>query len=279
MYAKQLLTVLAAVGLALSVVGPATAADLGVSVTQDGDDVTVAVTQNNSSVADADVTVDDGNGTYTAAGEYTTDDDGLVELSAPEENVTVTVTAVADNASASSTTGLVAESIVENHTENNETERDENETENNETDPFDIDLGVTVDNGTADYSNVTVNDSDPFGLYVSSFVHTIMGENVSGPMGQTVASFVTTFNPGQGPPEHAGPPENKTQGPPENVTQGPPEDKTQGPPEHAGPPENKTQGPPEDIGPWSGEDEESDEKDNEESDRRRGPPEHAGGGR
>ncbi|MFW6018349.1 MAG: proline-rich domain-containing protein, partial [Halapricum sp.] len=265
MHAKQLLTVAVAVVVALSIVGPAAAADgLDVSVGQDGDDVKVTVTANNSSVENATVTVDDGNATYDEAGNYTTDDDGLVELSAPDENVTVAVTADADNESASTEADLIAESIAENETD--ETEGNEtDEAEGNETDeaggPFDIDLGVTVDNGTVDYSNTTVNDSNPFGLYVSSFVHTVRGENVSGPMGQTVASFVTAFNPGQGPPEHAGPSENSTQGPPEdagpseNSTQGPPEDagpsenSTQGPPEDAGPSENSTQGPPEDAGP------------------------------
>jgi len=291
--------------MALSVVGPAAAADgLDVSVSQEGDDVTVSVTENGTenrtAVADANVTVADGNTTYEEAGNYTTDDEGLVELSAPDENVTVTVTATVDNDSASTTTDLIAESIAENETDGhdvNETEDDgpENETEDdgpeNETEDdgpenetevgdrlFDIELDISIDNGTVNYSNVTVNDSDPFGPYVGTFVHTIANENVSGPMGQTVSSFVTTFNPGQGPPEHAGPPENKTQGPPEHA--GPPENKTQGPPEGVGPSENTTQGPsgnvtqgpPEDVGP-------SNDDETEDDDRQRGPPSHARGGR
>ena len=268
MHAKQLLTVAVVAVMALSVVGPAAAADgLNVSVTQEDDDVTVSVTENGTenrtAVADANVTVADGNTTYEEAGNYTTDDEGLVELSAPDKNVTVTVTATVDNDSASTTTDLIAESIAENETDGhdvNETEDDgpENETEDdgpeNETEEgdrlFNLELDISIDNGTVNYSNVTVNDSDPFGPYVGTFVHTIANENVSGPMGQTVSSFVTTFNPGQGPPEHAGPPENKTQGPPEGV----------------GPSENTTQGPPEDVGPSSDE-------------RQRGPPSHARGGR
>jgi hypothetical protein len=265
MRTSKVLTLVVAVVVALSMVGSATAADgLSVSVSQDGDDVTVTVTQNNSSVADADVTVEAGeNATYDDAGNYTTDDEGVVELSAPEENVTVAVSAAADNETASTSAALIAEDIAE----------DDNETEANESggNVTDVDLNVTTDNGTVDYGNLSVNDSNPFGLYVSSFVHQVMGQNVSGPMGHAVATFATTFNPGNA-PDHAGPPENKTQGPPENKTQGPPEDA--GPPENKtqGPPENKTQGPPEDRGP------NSDDSDGERAsdDERRGPPAHAG---
>jgi hypothetical protein len=263
MRTSKLFTLAVVAMMALSVVGPAAAAgELNVSVSQDGDDVTVTVTENSTVVDGANVTVDavDENASYEDTGDYTTDDEGVVELSAPEENVSVTVKATAGNLSGSTSADLVAESIADE----NETEEDaENETEaeNESEEPFDVDLNVTFDNGTADYSNVTVNDSAPFGLYVSSFVHTVMDENTSGPMGQVISSFVTTFNPGQGPPEHAGPPENKTQGPPED----------------AGPPENKTQGPPEDAGPPSDEEstDDEDDVDEEDDDSERGPPDHA----
>ena len=298
MHAKQLLTVAVVAVVALSVVGPAAAADgLDVSVTQEGDDVTVSVTENSTgnstAVADANVTVADGNTTYEEAGNYTTDDEGLVELSAPDENVTVTVTATVDNDSASTTADLIAESTAENETDErdvNESEDDdlENETgdrDTNETDGeadrlFDLDLDVSIDDSEVDHSNVTVNDSEPFGLYVGAFVQAVMSENVSGPMGQTVSSFVTEFNPGQGPPGHAGPPTNETE---------------RGPPEHAGPPTNETErGPPEDVGPTDtdsdrNETDTDDRLDNErdgessetdtDDDRRRGPPSHARGGR
>jgi len=283
MRTSKIVTLAMVAVLTLSIVGPAAAADgLNVSVSQDGDDVTVSVTQNNTTVSDASVVVETANATnttYEEAGNYTTDDEGVVELSAPAENLTISVDASSGNLTASTTADLLAESVVENDTENVTT---------------DADLNVTFDNGTVDYSNVTVDDSNPFGLYVSSFVHMVQDENVSGPMGHAVATFVTTFNPGNA-PDHAGPPENKTQGPPENKTQGPPEDagppenKTQGPPEDAGPPENKTQGPPEnktqgppedagppeDRGPGSDDTTESDDED----DNRRGPPDHAGRGR
>ena len=87
-----------------------------------------------------------------------------------------------------------------------------------------------------------------------------MTENVSGPMGRVVSSFVTTFNPGNA-PAHAGPPDNRTQGPPDHA--GPPDNKTQGPPDHAG--------PPEDRGPGGEETEDAEE------DQQRGPPAHAKG--
>jgi len=250
--------------LALSIVGPAAAADgLNVSVSQDGDDVTVSVTQNNTTVSDASVvveTVNATNTTYEEAGNYTTDDEGVVELSAPAENLTISVDASSGNLTASTTADLLAEPVVENETENVTT---------------DVDVNVTFDNGTVDYSNVTVDDGNPFGLYVSSFVHMVQDENVSGPMGHAVATFVTTFNPGNA-PAHAGPPENKTQGPPAHA--GPPENKTQGPPAHAGPPENKTQGPPEDAGPPEDHGPGGDEvAEDGGDDQQRGPPAHAKG--
>jgi len=300
MHAKQLLTVAVVAVVALSIVGPAAAADgLDVSVSQEGDDVIVSVTENNTTaVADANVTVDDGNVSYREAGTYTTDDGGLVELSAPAENVTVTVTATVDNASASTTTELVAESVAENETderdvnesdddgsENETDDRDTNETDDGEADRmFDLNLDVTIDDGEVDHSNVTVNDSEPFGLYVGAFVQTVMSENVSSPMGQAVSSFVTEFNPGQGPPEHAGPPMNETErGPPEHA--GPADNETErGPPANAGPSANDTErGPPENAGPADAdhdrtdtEREESGETDTDD-DRRRGPPSHARG--
>ncbi len=298
MHTNQLLTVAVVAVVALSVVGPAAAADgLDVSVTQEGDDVTVSVTdnstENRTAVAGANVTVADGNTTYEETGNYTTDDEGLVELSAPEENITVTVTATADNASASTTTDLIAESSAENETDERDTnesdddepanetgDRDINETDDREADRlFDLDLDVSIDDGDVDHSNVTVNDSEPFGLYVGAFVQTVMSENVSGPMGQTVSSFVTEFNPGQGPPEHAGPPTNGTErGPPEHA--GPPTNETErGPPEDAGPSTNETErGPPEDVGPTDNETERGPPEDVGPStnETERGPPEDVG---
>jgi len=55
--------------------------DLAVAV-DDGDDIVVTVTANDTAVANAtvDVTTTENNTSYAGAGEYTTDDDGTVEL-------------------------------------------------------------------------------------------------------------------------------------------------------------------------------------------------------
>ena len=65
---------------------------------------TVSVTQNDTAVENATVTVsvgDAGNESYDGAGEYETDANGTVDLPAPEEDVTVNVTATAGNETAS----------------------------------------------------------------------------------------------------------------------------------------------------------------------------------
>ncbi|MFB6189922.1 MAG: hypothetical protein ABEI57_08560 [Halapricum sp.] len=272
MRTSKLLTLAIVAVLALSVVGPAAAAGgLTVNVTQNGEDVTVSVTQNNSSVAGAAVVVDAGNATYNESGNYTTSEEGIVELSAPEQNLTVSVTATSGNLSGSTTADLVAVNDTEANETQNETEANEtqNETENATGRP-DADLNVTSDNGTVDFSNVTIDQSSPFGYYVSSFVHLMQDTETSGPMGQVVSSFVTTFNHGHGPPAHVtrGPPEHA--GPPENKTQGPPENKTHGPPEHAGPPENKTQGSSSDHGHGHGHSKDKTTSDDEHDDSSNG---------
>jgi uncharacterized GH25 family protein len=85
---------------------------LDVSVEQDrGYPATVAVTADGESAANATVTVDvaDENATYVGTNEtYETDANGTVELPAPEETVTVTVTAALDGASASTEAELRA---------------------------------------------------------------------------------------------------------------------------------------------------------------------------
>lgn len=104
-------TVLALVGTVLT--GAAAAADsagnatLSVDVTQDDDEVTVSVARNDTGVANVSVGVDSvGNTSYAGSGDYTTDDEGIVELPAPEENVTVEATAGTDGEAA--TAELVA---------------------------------------------------------------------------------------------------------------------------------------------------------------------------
>ncbi|MFC4450838.1 hypothetical protein [Halorussus aquaticus] len=83
---------------------------LGVSVAQTDDGATVSVTHNGTAVENASVTVGvtDDNTTYAGAGDYTTDASGTVSLPAPEENVTVEITAAKDNATGTATATLTA---------------------------------------------------------------------------------------------------------------------------------------------------------------------------
>ncbi|MFT4948828.1 MAG: hypothetical protein ACI9CA_000955, partial [Natronomonas sp.] len=112
--------VLAMVGAPLT--GAVAAADsagnstaLSVGVTQDDDEVEVSVTRNDTGVTNASVLVEPvDNDTYTGTGEYATDDDGEVELPTPVKNVSVDVTAEADNETATTTAELVA--VEENET-------------------------------------------------------------------------------------------------------------------------------------------------------------------
>ncbi|MFB9810795.1 hypothetical protein [Haloarcula sebkhae] len=259
----KLFALYAAVGLTLLAVGPglAAAADsagntgagntlaVGVAQADDGS-ATVSVTQNETGVENASVAVATADNTsYAGTGNYTTDSNGTVGLPAPEQNVTVDVTATADNHTATTT----------------------------------ADLTVAPTNVT----NVT--EFDTFGLEVSAYVNDLLSdENRTGGIGPAVASFVTANNPGNA-PDHAGPPahvtgeneseDNEThpserQGPPadifgddENETENETDDR-RGPPEDAGPPENR--------GPDSDDAENETDDKNETDDDRRGPPEDAG---
>jgi|AntRauMinimDraft_4_1070384.scaffolds.fasta_scaffold00029_66 hypothetical protein len=91
--------------------GGAVAAD-GLAVSgEQGDDgaVTVTVTENDTAVANASVTVEAlNNSTYAGAGSYETGENGTVDLPAPEQNVSVDVTADANNTTATTTLDLVA---------------------------------------------------------------------------------------------------------------------------------------------------------------------------
>lgn len=99
------------VAVIAAVPGGAVAAD-GLSVSGDQADdgtVTVTVAENNTTVANASVTVEAlNNSSYVGEGNYTTDENGTVTLSAPEQNVSVSVTATADNTTAETTLDLVA---------------------------------------------------------------------------------------------------------------------------------------------------------------------------
>lgn len=89
--------------------GAVAADDLSVSGDQaDDGTVTVTVAENNTTVTNASVTVEAlNNSSYVGAGTYTTDENGTVTLSAPEQNVSVSVTATADNTTAETTLDLV----------------------------------------------------------------------------------------------------------------------------------------------------------------------------
>lgn len=132
--------------------------------------VTVTVTENGSAVANASVTVEAlNNSTYVGSGDYVTDENGTVGLAAPEQNVSVSVTASANNATASTTLDLVAPTEETNETEENDSA-----------------------------------ELDTFGAQVSSFVASLQDEgNMSG---QTVAAFVVGNNPGADErPDHVDP--------------------------------------------------------------------------
>lgn len=102
-------TMLVAVAVS-GVAGAAISTDeqLLVGVTQDGTDVTVDVTANDTAVENASVTVEAVNATYAGEGAYVTDVNGTVSLPSPSENVTVEVTAEKANATGSTTVDLVA---------------------------------------------------------------------------------------------------------------------------------------------------------------------------
>ena len=126
----------------------------------------------------------------------------------------------------------------------------------------DVDVTAAVDNETAT-TTATLEplneseDDEAFGQDVAAFIDALLEHrNASGGIGPAVSSFVVANNPGNA-PDHAGPPEDKTQGPPE--------DKTRGPPADAGPDKDDDD---EDV-----EEEDDEEEDDEEAG---GPPGHAG---
>jgi len=115
----KLFALVAAVGMLGLAVGPGVAAaaasdsgnaaanePLDVSVTQEVG-VWVSLTENGTGVENASVDVAVvGNCTYDEAGTHTTNEKGALLLSAPEENVTIDVTASTNNATATTTTSL-----------------------------------------------------------------------------------------------------------------------------------------------------------------------------
>jgi hypothetical protein len=100
--------------VALGAMTGVAAADSGLEVAVDTDadgTSTVTVTENDTAVENATVVVsvvDAENESYGGAGEYETDANGTVDLEAPEEDVTVEVTAATGNNTAATTVGLEA---------------------------------------------------------------------------------------------------------------------------------------------------------------------------
>ncbi|SFS11756.1 hypothetical protein SAMN05216559_3938 [Halomicrobium zhouii] len=115
----KLFALVAAVGMLGLAVGPGVAAaaasdsgnaaanePLNVSVTQEMG-VSISVTQNGTDVENATVDVAVvGNGSYDEAGTHTTNENGAILLSPPEEDVTIDVTASANNQTATTTASL-----------------------------------------------------------------------------------------------------------------------------------------------------------------------------
>ncbi|MUV51422.1 hypothetical protein [Haloarcula sp. CBA1122] len=250
----KLFALYAAVGLALLAVGPglAAAADsagntgagntlaVGVSQADDGS-ATVSVTQNETGVENASVAVESADNTsYAGTGNYTTDSDGTVGLPAPEQNVTVDVTATADNHTATTTADLSV--APENVTE---------------FDTFGLEVSAYVSDLLSDE-----NRTGGIGPAVASFVTANNPGNApdhAGPPAHVTGANESDDNETH-PSERQGPPADIF-GDDENGTENETDDR-RGPPEDAG--------PPEDRGP------DSDDDENETEDDRRGPPEDAG---
>jgi len=235
----ELFALAMAVTLVGAAVGPGVAAAddeagnaaLSVSVAQD-DDVTISVTANDSAVENATVDVGGEDGSsYEGIGSYTTDDDGEVELDSPEVNETISVTATADNRTATTTADLLGEEYLGE----------------NQTSAFGQQVSAYV-------QSLLDGDRRHIGPQVAAFVH---------------ANNPGNAPDHAGPPAHAGPDrENETEDENETAFENETDEDERGPPAHAGPDrENETEdederGPPEHAGPDA--DEEDDEEDDEE---------------
>ena len=193
----KLFALYAAVAMVFVAVGPGIAAaaaagagnapgnaPLEVAINQATDDgsVTVDVTRDETGVGDANVSVE-ANETYAGEGDYTTDD-GIVGLPAPEENVTIDVTAEAHDRTASATANLTAvEEFVEQE-------------------PF----GQLV---SSFVRTLIDSDVDRVGPYVASFA--VENNPGNAPDNAGPPGFLTGEEDGgdRGPPEDAGPPEDE----------------------------------------------------------------------
>ena len=184
------------------------------SVDQDpGETAIVSVTDNGSAVENAsvNVTVDDENATYDGVGDYETDADGTVELPAPNETVTVDVTATDDDRTAWTTATLQA---------------------------HDIDPTLPFGQQLQQYMDTIEDDEHPFGHHVANWVTKHNPGNAPAHAGPPEHA---------GPPDHAGPGADGDAGNETDRESGPPDhagpgsdgdngdDDERGPPDHAGP--------------------------------------------
>lgn len=206
-----------------------------VDVTQADDGaVTVDVSRAGAAVANATVEVTVENGSYAAAGNYTTDANGTVELAAPAENVTATVTASEAGDAATETVTLLALSApldltveqatgveidvsrggeaVENATVNVtssgnysgtgtfETGTDGTVSLAAPTENVSITVSATADGDTVsetvELTTEFVGEQKNFGQAVWAFINALRTGNFDGPPGRLISDFATANNPG-----------------------------------------------------------------------------------
>lgn len=231
---------------------------LSVDVDQARDgEVQVSVTLNGSAVENASVEIDAGNDTYAGTGSYETNENGTVHLPAPNQTVTVNVTATTSNKTGTETVTLSAPRLAIAVNQAPDGTALVRVTYSITSDPaVDANVSVSTDDANDTYAGVGEHETDDngtftlpppqettairleatagdirgsanvillnatdvgdtyenFGARVSAYVHYTLG-NHQGGIGQMVADFVTTHNPGN-PPDHAGPPNDGEHGPP-----------------------------------------------------------------
>lgn len=240
---------------------------LDVSVSQNEDkSATVVVTQYDEPVENATVNVSvDENTTYVGMGEYTTDQNGTVTLPAPDESVTVSVTAEYENLTASDSWSLSGTELtvsVDQDADGAVTiilmeggEYADGASVTVENSNYTYTGSYTAENGTvslpAPTQNVTItvsaafenetttdtfdltvptddNPNNDFAEDLNRFINFIQTQGVDGPLGQEISEFVHANNPASA-DDDRGPPEHA--GGSENADS---EDDRHGPPEHAG---------------------------------------------
>ncbi|MFW6265785.1 MAG: hypothetical protein ACOC2A_03310 [Halanaeroarchaeum sp.] len=257
---------------------------------------TVTVTQYDEPVDGAvvNVTLDDENASYSGTGEYTTNDDGIVDLPAPNETVDVSVAASSDDLTAETQAQLSDLGLQVTADQNADDGRLSVEVTDDgdlvDTATVSVEAtdgnytydggGYTATNGTlslpAPDENVTVEVTDDyddrsanttvdmvattddrpnnFGQNLVTFIEFIKTQDVDGPLGQEISAFAHENNPAA----------DKEPGPPSHVT-----DENESSPGQAdgnGPPDHVTQN---ETGTQDG-------NETSDDDERRGPPDHAG---